>query len=562
MKTIAMSFVRRALIDQRGQVLPLVALGMVGFLTMAGLTIDVSRAYIVRTQVQGAVGAAALAAVPDVFDTNTTVATPSAPISQAAACYTSSSSASCYNYRPDMGTVTRTVTTPCINALLVGTTCSASGYIPNAVRVTETAQVPTYFMNIFGIHTMTVSVTATAAPQGAPKVPYNIAVILDATPSMNSTDRSSACSGQTEEQCAMNGIETMLHELNPCATGGSCLYSSTNTVVRVSLFSFPNVLTSTLASDYNGGTTTGEPYTLPQPSLLTSSPNAGYTPLTYTVGSGRSATTWTATYQILSQSEDATNIDVNGFTSGYYNAADTNNLNPSSILVKVLGNGVSTGHMSEPNTGGYGGGGGGGVTSAAEAIYAAQAALQAEKTLADATLGKPTYNVIIFVSDGQSNTPQSQFPAYNSATAVSPAADGILTMDTTTGAYPSTIDPCQQAMVAAHVAHTLGTRVFGVAYGSETDSCSSSGSYDSSVSSSLTAINSYLNVPITSGRQVTPCATVENIADSWTDFYAESSSVGCSTTGSNAPMNNLASIFESIASQLGTGPRLIPNTLN
>jgi Flp pilus assembly protein TadG len=570
MKKIEKSFVRRALIDQRGQVLPLVALGMVLFMGMAGLTIDVGHAYIVRSQLQGAAGAAALAGVPDLFTTGTTPATASTPIINDAKRFSASpasgSNPNGANYNPHMGPVTTTVSTPCISALMVGNNCGTSGNHSNAVRVTETAQVPTYFMTVFGFHTLTVAATATAAPQGA-KNPYNIAIILDATPSMNNRD--SNCNGNTEEQCAMNGIATMLHELNPCISGGSCSYSSAVTAIRVSLFSFPNVLKTTLADDYNcGGIPTGEPYTLPLTSLLTSTPTAGYKPITYTVGSGRSATTWTGTYQILDPSFDTTNIDQYGFTSDYYSASGTNGMNPNSILVKIMGNGVTNGCMKEPDTSHYGSSGGStnGVTSFAGAIYAAQAALQAEKASADVTLsslGRTSTNVIIFVSDGQANTGTSQFPEMNGATSVSSTGVLPLPIDTSTGAYPSAIDPCQQAMVAAHYAKTKGTTVYGIAYGSETSppKCSASGSYDGSVSSALTAISSQLNVQITAASQIIPCVTVENIADSWPHFFAESSSGGCSTTSTNAPMSSLASIFEAIGASLGAGPRLIPNTL-
>jgi len=73
-------------------------------------------------------------------------------------------------------------------------------------------------------------------------------------------------------------------------------------------------------------------------------------------------------------------------------------------------------------------------------------------------------------------------------------------------------------MVAAQYAKNAGTRVFGVAYGSESNGCEDS--------YALPALNSSsYNIPIKTLSQVTPCVTVENIADSMTDtmddFYAE-----------------------------------------
>ena len=58
MKTTKMSFVRRALNDQRGQVLPFVALATVGMLGMGGMAIDVGRAYVAHAQLQNYANAA------------------------------------------------------------------------------------------------------------------------------------------------------------------------------------------------------------------------------------------------------------------------------------------------------------------------------------------------------------------------------------------------------------------------------------------------------------------------------------------------------------------------
>src|ERR1035438_5560593 len=62
MITNCLAFVRRALNDQRGQVIPWVTGGMFAFMGMAGLTIDIGHAYAVRAQLQNSTNAAALAA--------------------------------------------------------------------------------------------------------------------------------------------------------------------------------------------------------------------------------------------------------------------------------------------------------------------------------------------------------------------------------------------------------------------------------------------------------------------------------------------------------------------
>src|SRR5208337_1052867 len=72
MKTTKMSFVRRALNDQRGQVLPWVALATVGMLGMGGMSIDVGRAYVAHVQLQNYANAAVLAAAGLVYNTSST----------------------------------------------------------------------------------------------------------------------------------------------------------------------------------------------------------------------------------------------------------------------------------------------------------------------------------------------------------------------------------------------------------------------------------------------------------------------------------------------------------
>lgn len=582
MKTVKTSSVWRALIDQRGSVLPWMVISMVPILGVGGMSVDLGHAYVVRSQLQGAANAAALAAVSDLYTTVNTVNAASPTLINDAKGYSASTGGA--NTIAGVS-VTTTVMTPCISALMPTTTCALSGNVPNAVRVLEQASVPMYFMKLVGVSTLQVGATATAAPKGTN--PWNVAIILDTTTSMTKTD--ATCNGKTTntaEQCALNGIETLLTKIKPCIAGTSCSSSSANSWVRVSLFAFPNVTSATVANDYTcSGTATASQYTLPIiPPLTGTAATAGYTPLEYTTTAGGKGTVKvaTSTYQVTPHSADTTNIDVNGFSSDFYPGTTTEQLNPNSILVKAVGNSPVTG--SSLTTGcvkpvaswssSYGQ-----ETYFASAIYAAQAALQAEKALVDPLLiasGVASKNAIIFVSDGQANTYSiNSFPAATPTYAYATSGEGGVNVSSsgttkysataanmtgvsgTWGTYPDINVPCQQAMVAAQYAKNAGTRVFGVAYGSEANS-----SQGCTESKALAALNSSAyNVPITSASQVTPCVTVENIADSWADFYADSSSIGCNVSTTNAPMNSLATIFEAIASKLGPGGYLIPNSL-
>jgi Flp pilus assembly protein TadG len=583
MKAISVSFLGKVFNDERGQVIVWMALGMVALLGMGGFTIDVGHAYLVRNQLQNAANAAALASVPDLFTTVNTTTAPSTTLTNDAMNYTGATSADA-NYNPTMGTVTATVTTPCLNALLPATTCGAVGNVPNAVIVKETAQVPTFFMRLFGIKTLNVGATATASPGGSTQ-PWNLAIVLDATPSMNTNDPN--CGKKvTHEQCALNGIMNLLALVNPCrGSATNCNAGGNMASVRVSLFTFPNVLTTSVAADTCGsGSPTGAAYTLPPiPAAFTLTPAnnpslAGYTPIEYKGNISSTTKLWTGTYQVTppSATPTTTDPDANGFSSDFFPGTKTELLNPNSLLVKAVGNEAQNNSSStngclteESNSyAGSGGPSGGnyGMTYFASAIYAAQAALQAEKAQADKLLpaGMPSTNAIVFISDGQANTPLSQFPS-GAGSSVVETTGGLLSLNdsgASKGLYPSSHDPCQQAMIAGQYAASQGTRVFGIAYGSESGGCTDD---------TLATVPSYakFNVALpSSASNITPCMTVENIADTYVsptgqaDFYAETSSVGCSVKSVNQPMNSLATIFEAILSSLGNGPRLVPNGIS
>lgn len=626
MKTIRAFFLQRFFREEQGQTLVFVTFGLIGLLGMGGMTIDVGHAYLVHEALQANANAAALAAVPYLYSTVNTVSTPSTVLKNAALLYSGAASSD-YNYKPTMGTITPTVATPCYDVLLSNTTCSKSGNNSNAVVVNLTSQVPTTLMRLFGVKMLNVGATATGSP-GSITQPWNLAIILDGTNSMNTTD--SNCSSMTEEQCALNGISQMLTKINPCgASGTNCTAASNQALVRVSLFTFPNVDTGSVANDITcGGKATEDLYTLPRiPTTgytLTGTPllTSGYVPIKYTPPAG---TAYTATYQVTypSASPSTTDPDVNGFSSDFFPGSGGKVLNPNSNLVKAVGNvttdgkTTTTGCLQPPTqmdsmcchsffTG---------------AIYAAQAALQAEKPLADKalTLGYPTYgltstNAIIFISDGQAqvntNTSYKRFPAagstastagsagvggynvaYNSGSYTDPSTKHNFLSTTaaqplsTWGIYPDYNDLCQQAMTAAQFAAAQGTRVFGVAYGAETNGCLLGDSpypgnddnsptaplvvnYTSANATGYPATAYPMNVAISSYTGLYPCVTMENIADTYVsptgvgDFYSEISSnlmTGCSTKVPNAQVTSLSSIFQAIVSSLGSGPRLVPN---
>jgi hypothetical protein len=542
MRTKMMSSLRKAIADQSGQSIVLLGGAMFALCAMAGLTLDIGHAYSVRTQLQDSVNAAGLAAAGYIFYSEEDNAIDQAKIFA--------------NLNPLIGGLDNhpDANLMCVSALMPkGTTCGASSS-PNAVWVTEYADVPTTFLRIFGRNYMHVQARAQATWGTAQ--PYNVALIVDATPSMGNTDPYCPGSGGvTAEECAMNGVQTMLSEINPCINGQTSCPSATskNSIFRIALFSFPNISAADVSKDYcASGNPTFQLYTFPTPGATDgyNAPN-GY--LTYKTKSGVSTN---ITYLITGHNADTANIDTYGFTSDWYSASATNNLKASSILVKAVGNGTTKTCIKQPS--GYTMPTGWndsksanyqqGLTYQAGVIYAAQAALDAEQKQTTG-LGIKATNVIIFVSDGQANAPAMEFRATTDAV----TSGSGTAVQTKTGLYPDSTQDCQQTIAAAQFAASKGTRVYGVAYGTEAGGCA----MDNKVIA-VAPLNTTVSNPIK------PCEVMKNMSSTHSNdssqlyFYAEgqSNANGCTPTGTTT--TNMTNIFQAIAASM-TLPRLIPN---
>jgi hypothetical protein len=587
-----LSFARRAIIDQRGQTLPFVALGMVALLGVGGLVVDVGQAYVVRSQLQSSANAAALAASGYVYTSSsasvntTTIANLYGP---------GSGEENAYSGR----TVTTTVTTKCLNSLMPkGQTC-VSGSAPNAIQVHNSTTVNTFLMSLFHVPTLNVSATATASIQGVGNQ-WNVAIIIDSTGSMATVDTN--CNSQTEFQCALSGTQAMLEATPPCPSGQTTC-SEIGSNIRMSLFTFPNVLTSyngtavpSVSDDINCGGTPATwathsaqpiaaPYTLPIPgAALTGAPDATSMQYTTTSAAAVANKTWTATYQITP------------FLSDYYDPSATGGLNSSSSLVKAVGYGSTKGCLTYTfGIDGTGSGSGFGNTYFAGAIYEAQAALAAEQAAQTAAGNPGTKNALIFVSDGQANasyyaggsaynsgdygsttqgTDANEFPQSPKGSEVGPnttsnptpafytpatSSDGFgySTLGVNgKGLYPDWYDQCQQGIKAAQYATSESTKVFGVAYGSESQGCNSGWNIGLT---DTTLVATGANASFTLS-QLTPCVTMENIASSLNTFFSDYNQSGSGSTCQDAshPTVSLNDIFQAIAATFTT-PRLIPN---
>jgi Flp pilus assembly protein TadG len=254
------SLFRRLRRDERGAVAVLVAAGLVALVGFGALVVDVGFYFYAQRVVQASAQAAALAGAQGLGFGGTPLTTANtysaasgdknAVAHLSVTVVSTSTFLSCAtNWATSAGVpCSINQTPPCVSGN--NTQCNGSTSGANLLTVTETATVPTFFGRIFGINSIPVTASATASSAGSALGPYNVAVILDTTASMGGTVVT-GCSSGTAENCAIGGVQTLLGELWPCASGlASC--SGATPVDQAALFTFPPVTNASQAAlDYN-----------------------------------------------------------------------------------------------------------------------------------------------------------------------------------------------------------------------------------------------------------------------------------------------------------------------
>jgi Flp pilus assembly protein TadG len=541
----------RVLSDEGGQVLPWFVLVVGLFLGMSALVVDVANASLYQRKLQAATDAAALAAAKQLPNSDfTSIGT------------NFSSSQGDKNALSGVTLGNLSVAGKCFQTVVGwGMPCSSTS--SNAVSVTASATVPTFFAGIFGMKTVTVGATSTAAKYSN-SVAFNVAIIVDSTLSMTQTDTN--CNSLSQEACALQGVQQMLLALNP-------------KIDNVALFTFPNVTNGTVSVDSSCTTNIPASYTTGSGwgqnmtnyssgyggyySMLNQTPYPGvpnampytFPPIpTDTSGYTPPSGTWGPTYEVV------------GFSNDYRTSNSSTTLNSSSSLVKAAGGKSGCGGLLPSNyDGDYG-------TYYAGALYAAQAALLAEQAN-----NKGSTNVMIVLGDGSSNgpwtgdgTPYSSSPSMptNATQAETSLNSGEYTYPsawqttpgfaTNSGNYPSYVGECGQAVTAAQYAANYSgnnTIVFTIAYGA--------------ASTSTSGLNGNCPTDVNAGTypNITPCSALQQMSTGWSSgdyshFYSDYNGPGgddnCQASGKNQGITSLNGIFNAITEDLGAA-RLIPN---
>lgn len=509
------SSLRAVLDNQAGQTLVWWALLIPLMLGVGGIVVDVGYAYICYRQLQTSTDAAALAAASG-LPSATTAVTYGTNFSAAPG---NSNAYPTLNQPTALTNVNVTVTPGCVT--ITGMLACSAAVTANAVRVTQTTTIPTFFiraLSLVGINSaqsIPLSATSYAIMSGTQRGPYHVAIVLDTTASMAQSDGGTNCSG-TKIQCAERGAQIMLGELDPCQPATTCGTATngnvSNAVDEVALFTFPAQTAGTqVTNDEACSSKTPSVITYPDSTslgTLTSYPTVGSTAYNTLVND----------YQVVP------------LVSNYRTSNSTTGSNP----LTITSSGVSSTNPSIVNAVGgnsyYGGNSctgmqakGGESTFFAGALYTAWQYL-------NATAASNAQNIIVLLSDGDANGGKMAASSSNL---------------NSNGTYPSSNDQCQQAVNVASAALQNGIyRIYTVGYGVTSGGCET----DSS-------INSPGRV---TGKTNMACITLRDIADSDAHFFVDTSSISC--PGAEA-IGGLDAIFTQIVSDLSR-PRLVPNTVS
>jgi Flp pilus assembly protein TadG len=171
---------------------------------LAGLSVDLGRAMVAKRSLDAETQAAAMAGANAL-----TTATAANAASAVSAAITSWNTANPVSGVTMTGTPSPTLR--CVTSTANLPTCS--GTSPNAVALTQTGTVPTFFLKAIGRSSITLTSTATAAKAGGTPQPLSVMFVLDATGSMNSTDAGCSVPNVTHPtrfQCALYSIQSVI----------------------------------------------------------------------------------------------------------------------------------------------------------------------------------------------------------------------------------------------------------------------------------------------------------------------------------------------------------------
>jgi len=202
--------------SQSGATAALVAVAFIPlFAGMMSLVFDLNNARQIQNRLQASADAAALAASMDIGSTTVD------PLNTA---NTYGSASESKNAIAGISNFSLTMVRKCLTQTTFGTCLTTNNSVSgglasiNTILITESASVSTVFSKYFGISKINITVQSEAAGHGGGAQALDVAVILDTTASMNSTDTSCASAlgvkSPSQLDCAKLGLRNLLIALN------------------------------------------------------------------------------------------------------------------------------------------------------------------------------------------------------------------------------------------------------------------------------------------------------------------------------------------------------------
>ena len=179
-----MSPLSRSARSQAGQTLPLVVIFMMAIIGLAGMVIDLGNLERCRAQMQVAADAAATAGANQLIQSSPADAHAGEDTARE---YGMSSAGKNTVAGIDTQTVSEQITTACDTTYSACSTDTG----PNTVTVHEEADVPTFFLGMFGFRSFRVGVDAEACGPCGTATEHDIMLVLDRTGSMQATAEAS-----------------------------------------------------------------------------------------------------------------------------------------------------------------------------------------------------------------------------------------------------------------------------------------------------------------------------------------------------------------------------------
>ena len=257
MKRPGISYLQRSLKDTRGQSMIVMAISLAGVMAVCGAGLESGHVYYAYRLLVSSTNAATLAGA-QTMSTALLTATSSQiynnDVDSAVQEYSSVTGG--YNANSFLHSAQIVTTNLSCSTTLEGTPFNVACVTPpggstgyNAITVTQTAKVPLWFGGLLGMPMMTLAASSEAAIRGGQDIPYNLAIIMDTTASMQDSIKGDSDCTTSQISCAVSGFTTMLENMDPCATDTTCT-ASTPYVDGVALFVFPAISTKYSANDY------------------------------------------------------------------------------------------------------------------------------------------------------------------------------------------------------------------------------------------------------------------------------------------------------------------------